>query len=166
MPRPTNATFLTRSPAQTRPPSVAALRPFTSLSTRKSFSSSIQAAQPLLRTRRLLHTSRPPQPLNRPSRCPVASQQLVILTQRPKRRYIHVLPRRRQGKEWPYLYKDFDTMPHLPPFFEKVDELKEGFINRLAEAVAIPSISSEDARRGDVVKVSCAECGGWEHDCG
>ncbi|KAF2729182.1 CNDP dipeptidase [Polyplosphaeria fusca] len=44
-------------------------------------------------------------------------------------------------------------MPHLPPFFSKVDELQGKFIERLSEAVAIPSISSEDARRPDVVKM-------------
>jgi Cys-Gly metallodipeptidase DUG1 len=44
-------------------------------------------------------------------------------------------------------------MPHLDPVFEQVDNLQEKFIKRLEEAVAIPSISSEDDRRPDVIKV-------------
>jgi Cys-Gly metallodipeptidase DUG1 len=48
-------------------------------------------------------------------------------------------------------------MPHLDPFFKQVDTLQDTFIARLGEAVGIPSISSEDARRPDVVRV----CGGW-----
>ena len=47
-------------------------------------------------------------------------------------------------------------MAHLDPFFTQVDSLQDKFIERLREAVAIPSISSEDARRPDVVKVSTA----------
>lgn len=48
-------------------------------------------------------------------------------------------------------------MAHLDPFFKQVDSLQDKFIERLREAVGIPSISSEDARRPDVVKVSiCA----------
>lgn len=52
------------------------------------------------------------------------------------------------------MYKQFDKMPHLDPYFKQVDALQDGFIERLREAVAIPSISSEDQRRPDVVKVS------------
>jgi Cys-Gly metallodipeptidase DUG1 len=44
-------------------------------------------------------------------------------------------------------------MPHLDPVFKQVDALQETFIKRLEEAVAIPSISSEEDRRPDVVKV-------------
>jgi len=44
-------------------------------------------------------------------------------------------------------------MAHLDPYFEQVDGMAEGFIERLRQAVAIPSISSEDARRPDVVKM-------------
>jgi hypothetical protein len=54
---------------------------------------------------------------------------------------------------WPYLYKPYDAMPHLDPVFKQVDALQETFIKRLEEAVAIPSISSEEDRRPDVVKV-------------
>lgn len=64
------------------------------------------------------------------------------------------VPQRRSDKAWPYLYKDFDEMAHLDPYFKQVDGLAEGFIERLRQAVAIPSISSEDARRPDVVKAS------------
>lgn len=48
-------------------------------------------------------------------------------------------------------------MPHLEPYFKQVDSLQDHFIQRLREAVAIPSISSEDARRPDVVKVRISE---------
>jgi hypothetical protein len=68
-------------------------------------------------------------------------------------RSISVLPPRQPKRVWPYLYKDFDTMPHLEPYFKQVDSLQDHFIERLRDAVAIPSISSEDARRPDVVKV-------------
>jgi Cys-Gly metallodipeptidase DUG1 len=44
-------------------------------------------------------------------------------------------------------------MPHLDSYFKQVDSLQDTFIERLREAVAIPSISSEDKRRPDVVKV-------------
>jgi hypothetical protein len=61
----------------------------------------------------------------------------------------------RKITSWPYLYSPKRNMaPQLKPYFEKVDELAESFIDRLRKAVAIPSISAEDARRPDVVKVS------------
>lgn len=44
-------------------------------------------------------------------------------------------------------------MAHLDSVFKEVDNLQETFIQRLKEAVGIPSISSEDDRRQDVVKV-------------
>ncbi|KAI4629509.1 Cys-Gly metallodipeptidase [Alternaria ethzedia] len=44
-------------------------------------------------------------------------------------------------------------MAHLDPYFKQVDALQGNFIERLREAVAIPSISSEDQRRPDVVKM-------------
>jgi len=60
----------------------------------------------------------------------------------------------RKVTNWPYLYSPKRNMaPQLKPYFEKVDELAESFIDRLRKAVAIPSISAEDARRPDVVKV-------------
>ncbi|KAK6854539.1 cytosolic nonspecific dipeptidase [Apiospora arundinis] len=43
--------------------------------------------------------------------------------------------------------------PQLDGYFSKVDELSSHFIDRLAKAVAIPSISSEAARRPDVVRM-------------
>lgn len=43
--------------------------------------------------------------------------------------------------------------PQLDSYFKQVDELAPSFIERLRKAVAIPSISAEDARRPDVVKV-------------
>lgn len=44
--------------------------------------------------------------------------------------------------------------PQLDSYFKQVDDLAESFIERLRRAVVIPSVSSEDARRPDVVKVS------------
>jgi Cys-Gly metallodipeptidase DUG1 len=49
-------------------------------------------------------------------------------------------------------------MANLDGYFKEVDGLQDTFIERLREAVAIPSISSEDGRRPDVVKVCYANC--------
>lgn len=43
--------------------------------------------------------------------------------------------------------------PSLDGFFSQVDTLADSFIERLRQAVAIPSISAEDARRPDVVRM-------------
>lgn len=43
--------------------------------------------------------------------------------------------------------------PQLDGYFKKVDDLTDKFIDRLREAVAIPSISSDHARRPDVVRM-------------
>lgn len=43
--------------------------------------------------------------------------------------------------------------PQLDGFFKQVDALSDHFIERLRKAVAIPSISSEDERRPDVVRM-------------
>jgi Cys-Gly metallodipeptidase DUG1 len=43
--------------------------------------------------------------------------------------------------------------PQLDTFYKTVDSLSEPFIERLRKAVAIPSISAEDERREDVVKM-------------
>ncbi|ATY58987.1 glutamate carboxypeptidase [Cordyceps militaris] len=43
--------------------------------------------------------------------------------------------------------------PQLDGFFSQVDDLADAFIERLRAAVAIPSISAEDARRPDVVRM-------------
>lgn len=43
--------------------------------------------------------------------------------------------------------------PQLDAYFSKVDELSDHFIERLRKAVAIPSVSSEDERRPEVVRV-------------
>jgi Cys-Gly metallodipeptidase DUG1 len=47
-------------------------------------------------------------------------------------------------------------MANLDGYFKEVDGLQDKFIERLRDAVAIPSISSEDKRRPDVVKVRYA----------
>ena len=62
-------------------------------------------------------------------------------------------PGRIPNAAWPYLYRPFDKMANLDPYFQQVDSLQDKFIERLREAVAIPSISSEDEKRPDVVKV-------------
>jgi len=43
--------------------------------------------------------------------------------------------------------------PQLDGYFKQVDALSDHFIERLREAVAIPSVSSEAARRPDVVRM-------------
>lgn len=76
----------------------------------------------------------------------------------PLYRGISVTAARRRpqsSQSWPYLYSPKrDMAPQLDPFFKQVDGLADHFIERLRKAVAIPSVSSEDARRPDVVKVS------------
>jgi hypothetical protein len=67
-------------------------------------------------------------------------------------------PQRIPNAAWPYLYHPFDKMAHLEPYFKQVDALQGNFIERLREAVAIPSISSEDQRRPDVVRVRTKQC--------
>ncbi|KAM3514647.1 hypothetical protein MY11210_001753 [Beauveria gryllotalpidicola] len=49
--------------------------------------------------------------------------------------------------------------PNLDAYFKQVDDLGDAFIERLRKAVAIPSISAEDARRPDVVRM-----GNWLAD--
>ncbi|MCJ1232814.1 hypothetical protein MMC14_000768 [Varicellaria rhodocarpa] len=44
--------------------------------------------------------------------------------------------------------------PQLDGYFKQVDTLSESFINRLRKAVAIPSVSADEDRRQDVVKMS------------
>lgn len=66
----------------------------------------------------------------------------------------HRLQANNRDRSWPYLYTPFDKMPHLDPYFKQVDALQNAFIDRLREAVGIPSVSSEDERRPDVVKVN------------
>lgn len=43
--------------------------------------------------------------------------------------------------------------PQLDSFFQQVDTMAESFIDRLAKAVAIPSVSADDDKRGEVVRV-------------
>lgn len=44
--------------------------------------------------------------------------------------------------------------PQLDGYFAQVDNLTSHFIDRLSKAVAIPSVSSEEARRPDVVRMA------------
>ncbi len=77
-------------------------------------------------------------------------------------RYDKYTPERRPNADWPYLYHQYSKMANLDPYFQQVDSLQDKFIERLREAVAIPSISSEDQRRPDVVKVGPAHTGAAE----
>ena len=43
--------------------------------------------------------------------------------------------------------------PQLDGYFKQVDSLAESFVERLRKAVAIPSVSADDERREDVVRV-------------
>ncbi|KPI44423.1 Cys-Gly metallodipeptidase dug1 [Cyphellophora attinorum] len=43
--------------------------------------------------------------------------------------------------------------PSLDPYFKQVDSLADTFIDRLRKAVAIPSVSAEEERRPDVVRM-------------
>ena len=56
---------------------------------------------------------------------------------------------------WPYIYspKTDEMAPQLDSYFKQVDALSESFIDRLRKAVAIPSVSADEDRREDVVKV-------------
>lgn len=68
----------------------------------------------------------------------------------------HIRNTTTETNAWPYLYRK-DPSPSMAPnldgYHKKVDELADKFIDRLAEAVAIPSISAEEERRPDVVKM-------------
>jgi hypothetical protein len=64
--------------------------------------------------------------------------------------------RRQTTAAWPYIYRQTPSpnmAPQLDAYFAKVDELQDHFIERLRKAVAIPSVSSEDDRRPEVVRV-------------
>jgi hypothetical protein len=54
---------------------------------------------------------------------------------------------------WPYLYSKKTMAPQLDAYFKQVDAFSDHFIDRLRKAVAIPSVSADDERRPDVVKV-------------
>ncbi|SMR44015.1 unnamed protein product [Zymoseptoria tritici ST99CH_3D1] len=61
-----------------------------------------------------------------------------------------------KAPQWPYLYRQTPSpnmAPQLDNFYKTVDSLSEPFIERLRKAVEIPSISAEDERREDVVKM-------------
>jgi hypothetical protein len=70
------------------------------------------------------------------------------------RNYFPSISRRSSKLVWPYLYSDKRIMaPQLDTYFKQVDSLSEVFIERLRKAVAIPSVSAEDERRPEVIKV-------------
>ncbi|KAI7545989.1 hypothetical protein KC331_g5892, partial [Hortaea werneckii] len=43
--------------------------------------------------------------------------------------------------------------PNLDSYFKSVDSSADSFVDRLRQAVAIPSISADEERRQDVVKM-------------
>src|SRR5690606_32252546 len=45
------------------------------------------------------------------------------------------------------------TAPHVDDYFKQVDDSTDHFIDRLRRAVAMPSISADEARRPDVVRM-------------
>ena len=108
---------------------------------------------PLLPT--LLHRARVTQTPCTFSPPRLAAVQLRFSPVRQCTRTFASTPRAPQNPVWPYLYKPFDKMAQLDSVFKEIDGLQETFIQRLKEAVAIPSISSEDDRRPDVFKVRC-----------
>ena len=61
-----------------------------------------------------------------------------------------------QKPVWPYIYssKRITMAPQLDAYFKQVDSLSEHFIDRLRSAVAIPSVSADEEKRQDVVKVT------------
>jgi hypothetical protein len=61
-----------------------------------------------------------------------------------------------QNPVWPYIYSSKRTTmaPQLDTYFKQVDSLSKHFIDRLRSAVAIPSVSADEERRQDVVKVT------------
>ena len=61
--------------------------------------------------------------------------------------------------DWPYLYKNNRMAPQLDSYFKQVDSLSDSFIRRLSDAVAIPSVSADEARRPDVFKMAEYLCG-------
>ena len=68
--------------------------------------------------------------------------------------------RTRHSSAWPYIYRTTPSpnmAPNLDSYFKTVDGLADHFIERLRKAVAIPSVSAEEERRPDVVKVRGAQ---------
>ncbi|CCE65905.1 hypothetical protein TPHA_0N01240 [Tetrapisispora phaffii CBS 4417] len=56
------------------------------------------------------------------------------------------------SKAYPLLYTHTRKMSSFDKLFSKIDELKPTFINRLAKAVEIPAVSSDESLRPMVVK--------------
>lgn len=68
------------------------------------------------------------------------------------RRSLHSAPRR-YASEWPYIYSN-KMAPQLDSFFKTVDAESETFIDRLRKAVAIPSVSADETKRPEVVRMA------------
>ncbi|KAH6899678.1 glutamate carboxypeptidase [Thelonectria olida] len=69
------------------------------------------------------------------------------------RRQINPLPSRSYLTEAIRSHQAQKMAPQLDGFFKQVDSSADDFIERLRKAVAIPSISADDARRPDVVRM-------------
>lgn len=86
----------------------------------------------------------------------LTSNTLVRSLSKPRRFCLSRPLRHSSVPAWPYLYRrdPSPTMaPQLDAYYKQVDSLSEHFIERLRAAVAIPSVSAEDNRRPDVVRV-------------
>lgn len=93
----------------------------------------------------LLSTSASSSPLQTP-RKPTRPRLTPSKPPSPSRPYLSESVRAHQARK--------TTMaPNLDGYFKQVDELKSHFIERLREAVAIPSVSAEADRRPDVIRM-------------
>lgn len=58
--------------------------------------------------------------------------------------------------KWPYIYRQKPSpnmAPQLDSYFKQVDSMQDAFVDRLRKAVAIPSVSADEDKRGEVVRV-------------
>ncbi|KAJ4302489.1 hypothetical protein N0V88_002635 [Collariella sp. IMI 366227] len=106
------------------------------------------------RSARCFFSKKPPF-LNRVPRCTITTAHSPSAPRRTPQqlRLQHALSSR------PYLtdairnHQSRKMAPQLDGYFQQVDSLSDAFIERLRQAVAIPSVSSEAARRPDVVRM-------------
>ncbi|OJD31741.1 cytosolic nonspecific dipeptidase [Diplodia corticola] len=93
-------------------------------------------------------------PHHRPLGLPLSSRTLSPARCLHRRTFSYTSPVRNSKPVWPYLYSPYNNMTaQLDPYFKQVDTLSDHFIDRLRKAVAIPSVSAEEERRPDVVKM-------------
>ncbi|KAI0549966.1 cytosolic non-specific dipeptidase [Xylaria curta] len=117
-------TLLTRLPRQHLAPSPLHLKACSP----RPFSSYSPSLRTFPSRKSSISTARPP------SRCPIST----------KRTYLTPTIQAHQARK---------MAPQLDGYFAEVDKLSNHFIDRLAKAVAIPSVSSDASRRPDVVRM-------------